>query len=107
MAGREAKAPFAQVVFTCSKCARKLDGGFGKRRRKDLRSELKRAFKQGDWKATVGKVRLVDVGCLGLCPKRRQVVATPELLQRGRLLVVEPGAEAQAVLTTLIGPRPG
>ena len=106
-AGREAKAPFAALVLTCGKCARKLDGGFGTKGRKPLRSELKREAKRGGWREAVGKVRVADVGCLGLCPKRRQVVATAELLGRRRLLVVEPGEEAGRVLTRLFGPRPG
>ena len=104
---REAKAPFSQAVLFCGKCARKLDGGFGKQGRKTLRSELKRAFKRGGWREAAGKVRMVEVSCLGLCPKRRQVVVTAELLARRRLLVVEPGAAAGEVLTRLIGPRPG
>ena len=98
--GRRAKAPFRQAVLVCAKCARKLDGeGFGKGGGQDARKALKRAARSGRWGR---KVRVVEVGCLELCPKRRQVVATPGLLDAGRLLVIAPGDDAAAVLDALL-----
>jgi hypothetical protein len=103
-AGREARAPFAQLVLVCGKCARKLDGGFGRKGKRDLRAELKRVFKAGGGKRAYGKARFVESSCLGLCPRRRQALATPAMIERGRLLVVDRGADAAAVLARLIGP---
>lgn len=101
LSGRNARAPFRGVVLVCGKCARKLDGeGFGRRGREPLRKAFKRALKGGPWGR---KVRVVETACLGLCPRRRQVVATPATLAAGRLLVLEPGADAANVLTTLLG----
>lgn len=101
---RLAKAPFAEAVLVCGKCARKLKGrGFGPKGRRSLRQALKRELKAA---GRPGKVRLVETSCLGLCPKGAQAAATPEGLLARRLLVVAPGAPAEAVLTRLIGPSP-
>ncbi len=101
-AGRLARAPFRQALLVCGKCARKLDGGFGRGGARPLRKELKRAWKAS---ARPGKLRVVETRCLGLCPKRLQVVATGASLAAGRLWVVEPGEDAGAVLER-IAPRP-
>lgn len=100
-ASKLARAPFREALLVCGKCARKLDGGFGGKGRKPLRSELKRA-----WKAAgrPGKLRVVETRCLGLCPKRRQVVATGVALAAGRLWVVEPGEAAADVLARVLPP---
>jgi predicted metal-binding protein len=92
---RLARAPFRQAVLVCGKCARKLGGGFGAGRAHPLRKVLKRAWKD---EGRAGKLRVVETRCLGLCPKRRQVVATAAALKAGRLWVVEPGEDAAAVL---------
>lgn len=98
-AGRVAKAPFRHLVLVCGKCERKLGGdGFGGRRgaRKALKSAAKLAGR--------GKVRVVESGCLGLCPKRRQVLAAPEGLAGRRLLVVSAADDAAVVLQRLLPP---
>ena len=97
-----ARAPFGEAVLVCGKCARKLGGGFGREGAHGLRRELKRA-----WKAAgrPGKLRVVETRCLGLCPKRRQVVATGASLAAGRLWVVEPGEAASGVLARIL-PQP-
>ena len=94
-AARPARAPFAEALLVCGKCARKLDGGFGRKGARPLGKELKRA-----WKAAgrSGKLRVVETRCLGLCPRRRQAVATAASLAAGRLWVVSPGEDAAAVL---------
>lgn len=100
-AAKLARAPFRQAVLVCGKCARKLHGGFGRGGGKPLRKELKRAWKAA---ARPGKLRVVETRCLGLCPKRRQVIATAASLQSGRLWVVEPGEDAAAVLARVSPP---
>ncbi len=96
---RTARAPFRRAVVVCGKCARKLDGGFGAKAGRPLRKEFKRLLKSGLWGR---KVRVVEASCLGLCPKRRQVVASAGQLAAGRLLVVDPGEDAAAVLDRLL-----
>lgn len=97
--GKVARAPFRAAVLVCGKCSRKLDGGFGKRGREPARKALKRALKSGAWGR---KVRVVETSCLGLCPKRRQALASPEGLAAGRLLAASPGADAEALLDALL-----
>lgn len=98
--GRWARAPFAQAVLVCGKCARKLDGeGFGPDGDRSLKKALKRAARSGAWGR---KVRVVETACLDLCPRRRQVAVAADGLGRGRLLVVAPGADAGAVLDALL-----
>lgn len=100
-AARPARAPFREAVLVCRKCSRKLEGGFGRRGGEGLRKALKRA-----WRASgrAGKLRVVETPCLGLCPKRRQVVATGASLAAGRLWVVRPGEAPAAVLDRLLPP---
>ncbi len=95
---RIARAPFRQALLVCGKCARKLDGGFGRDGAQPLRKALKRAWKAG---GRSGKLRVVETRCLGLCPKRLQVVATGASLAAGRLWLVEPGEDAAAVLARI------
>ena len=101
-AGKLARAPFREALLVCGKCSRKLGGGFGRKGAHGLRRELKRAWKAG---GRAGKLRVVETPCLGLCPKRRQVVATGVSLATGRLWVVEPGEAASGVLARLL-PEP-
>ncbi|MET0427864.1 MAG: (2Fe-2S) ferredoxin domain-containing protein [Microvirga sp.] len=79
---RAAKADFDDLVVVCSKCAKRQ--GLAKR---EFGRSLKRAFKR----ETGGrKMRVVEAGCLGPCPKRQIAVATPESIGRSRVLLLEP-----------------
>jgi predicted metal-binding protein len=93
---RTARAPVEQLVFVCRKCAKKFpDRKFSKR--------LEKAAKDRRWRG----VRIMETGCFDLCPKRRQVVTSPALMAQGRLMVVQPGTEPEAVLEALFGsPKP-
>ena len=90
-----AKAPFADTVLVCGKCARKFKGGG-----KPVAKTLKAVLKDRRW----GKVRVVETKCLDLCPKRRQVLASARTLAENRLVVVEPGFSPDEALTALLGP---
>ena len=92
-----ARTPFAQAVLVCGKCARKLGNGGGV---KGVKSRLKAVLKHRRW----GKVRVVETRCLDLCPKRRQVLASARTLAERRLLVVDPGFDAEVALVQLLGP---
>jgi len=94
---RRAKAPFADAILVCGKCARKL-GPKGKAIRKALKAAAKRR---------PGKVRLIETRCFDLCPKRRVVLASARTLADRRLLVVEPGFDPGATLDQLLAERPG
>jgi predicted metal-binding protein len=61
------RSNWSNAVLVCRKCSKKLDGGFGpngdERLAKALRRRLK--LKKGR-KAAAG---IVEVNCLGICPK--------------------------------------
>ncbi len=97
---RQAKAPFAETVLLCSKCARRFPDDRGA---KGVRSALKSALKSRRW----GKVRVVETKCLDLCPKRRLVLASASTLFNHKLVVVDAGFDADAALTQLLGAPSG
>nr|WP_286134460.1 (2Fe-2S) ferredoxin domain-containing protein [Methylobacterium sp. Leaf123] len=83
---RTAKAGFSDLVLVCRKCAKRQGVD-----RKQLGRAVKRAFKQG---GGAGKVRVLETGCLGPCPKRMLTLATPESLARRRVILVDPALDA-------------
>ncbi|WP_018260798.1 (2Fe-2S) ferredoxin domain-containing protein [Methylobacterium sp. WSM2598] len=93
---RAAAAPWNDLVVVCATCAKRQ--GLGGRVRKDLKRALKRARPER-------KVRVVETGCLGLCPKRSLTFATPASLRAGRLLVLDPATEAETMAEILV-PEP-
>jgi hypothetical protein len=94
-----AKAPAAQTIFICSKCAKKLPGRPGA---KGVRAVLKDALKRLGPTKGWGKVRIIQAGCFDLCPKRRQVLASGRTLANGRLVVVDANLEPDAALEALL-----
>jgi hypothetical protein len=88
-------APWSDVVLVCAKCAAKL--GRGHKGKSELRGEIKQAVKLAGLKG----VRVADVGCLDLCPKNGQTVATSRQMAEGRLMVVGPQADGAAVVRLL------
>jgi len=102
---RYARAKFDAVVLVCTKCLKRQGLPKG-----TLRSVLKRAMKEraGPSKDRHAKPRLVEVGCLGPCPKRAVAVATTASLARGRIALVDPAGDRQAILDALLpdfGPK--
>ncbi len=93
---RQVKAPFAETVLVCGKCAKTFPDRRGV---KGVRSALKSALKSRRW----GKVRVVQTKCLDLCPKRRLVLASAATLSNHKLVVVDAGFDAEAALTQLLG----
>jgi hypothetical protein len=97
---RLAKAPAAQTIFICAKCAKTLPGRPGP---KGVRAVLKDALKRLGPSKGWGKVRIIQAGCFDLCPKRRQVLASGRTLANGKLVVVDANLEPDAALEALLG----
>lgn len=102
---RYARAKFGDVILICTKCAKRQGLPKGA-----VRATLKRALKEraGSSEARVSKPRLVEVGCLGPCPKRTVAVATTASLARGRIVLVDPAGDRQTILDALLpdfGPK--
>ena len=90
-------APWDGVVLVCRKCSKKLDGGFGPKGRQPLAKALRDGLKaMGRRRA----LRVVEVGCLSLCPKGAVTVVGPA--QPGAVLVVPKRMEAREVLAALL-----
>ena len=82
---KPARAPWPDVVLVCAKCARKAG-------RKRFAKELKGALKAS---GSGARARVVEVGCLDLCPKRRLTLATGSDLAKGRLWVLPGSIDAE------------
>ncbi len=91
------RANWRNVVLVCRKCSKKVDGGFGpdgdERLAKALRRHL--SLRKGR-KAAAG---VVEVGCLGACPKGAVTVVDGADSREWRL--VRPGADLDELAATL------
>lgn len=92
-------APWQGVALVCRKCSRKLKGGFGRKGKQDLAKVLRDTLKEAGRRRAL---RVIEVDCLGLCPKRAVTVIGPAT--PGQVLAVPEGTEAAEVLSALILP---
>lgn len=85
------------TVLVCRKCSKKLDGGFGEKGRSALAKVLRKhlSLKKGR-KAAAG---IVEVGCLGVCPKGAVTVVNGSASREW--LLVRPGASMDDLVTEL------
>lgn len=90
------EAPWQDLVLTCGKCTRKLKGGFGRKRRESLRDLLKQGLREaGDRR----RLRVIEVGCLGLCPKN--AVTLVRASQPRAMRAIPEGADFARILEEL------
>ncbi len=89
--------PWQDILLLCKKCGRKLDGGFGADGEDSLRGALREALRERGQRRTV---RVLEVGCFGVCPKGAVVVGRGG--RPGELLVVPGGTEADALLDRML-----
>ncbi len=90
------QAPWRNVLVVCSKCSRKLHGGFGKKRKQDLAEALKGALKESGRRR---ELRILEVGCLGVCPKR--AVTAIAAAKPSEVLTIPEGMDPALVLARL------
>ncbi len=90
------EASWQEVVLLCGKCGGKLKGGFGEKGRDGLRDALRDTLRETGRRRDV---RLVETGCLGVCP--RDAVVALRGADPARLLIVPPGQPGGAVLAAL------
>lgn len=90
---RTVRANWAGTVLVCGKCSKKLDGGFGKKGKQPLGKALRKhlGLKKGR-KAAAG---LVDVKCLGVCPRGAVTVVNGAAAREW--LIVPAGADLDEV----------
>ena len=91
------------AILVCAKCTKKIDGGFGPRRKTGLAKALRKRFRLK--KGRKSPFGIVEVKCLGVCPRGavtlvdtsspdmwRIVPAGADVEALGRELGLEPGA---------------
>ena len=94
-----AKAKWAQAVLVCGKCGKRQGLGRG-----EMRKRLKRAAKAREG---APRLRIAEIGCLGICPGKGIVAATGADLSRGRVRVLRPDIDGTEALAALVPPDAG
>ena len=91
-----AKGPWREVLLVCRKCDGKLKGGWGDKGKDDLAGAFKDVLRaRGQRRA----VRILEVGCLGICPK--DAVTVVRGAAPGEMLVVPQGLDLQGLADRL------
>ncbi|MEG3177552.1 hypothetical protein U1872_15020 [Sphingomonas sp. RB3P16] len=91
------RADWANTILVCKKCSKKLGGGFGPKGKTGLAKALR--SKLDVRKGRKGRLGIVDVKCLGICPRGSVTVvnaATP-----GEWLLIPEGLPIAAVAAEL------
>ncbi|MFZ5749042.1 MAG: (2Fe-2S) ferredoxin domain-containing protein [Pseudomonadota bacterium] len=98
-AGLKQRVPanWSNAVLVCSKCSKKLGGGFGPKGKQSLGKALRKhlQLKKGR-KAAAG---IVEVKCLGVCP--RGAVTAVNAAQAREWVLVPAGADLDEVAREL------
>ncbi len=84
-------------VLVCGKCSKKLDGGFGEKGRTPLVKLLRQAL--GVKKGRKADRGVVEVKCLGVCPKNAVVMIDGS--RPDRWMLVPAGADTDEIVATL------
>ena len=85
------------AVLVCRKCSKKMGGGFGPKHKKSLAKLLRRALSAK--KGRKGRYGVVEVGCLGVCP--RDAVTLVDTAHPERWRIVPRGADVDALAQQL------
>jgi predicted metal-binding protein len=91
------RSNWSNAVLVCAKCSKKLDGGFGPRGKAPLAKALRKHL--GLKKGRKGAAGIVEVKCLGVCP--RGAVTVVNGAQAREWLLVPEGADLDGVAAEL------
>ncbi|MGY4396072.1 putative metal-binding protein [Sphingomonas sp. UYAg733] len=64
---KSVRSHWSTALLVCKKCSKRLDGGFGPKGRTSLAKALRKEL--GSGKGRKGKLGIVEVKCLGVCPR--------------------------------------
>jgi predicted metal-binding protein len=92
---KHARSHWTGAVLVCGKCSKKLGGGFGPKGGERLAKALRR--EPGFGKGRKDDVGVLEVRCLGLCPKKG--VAVVDTRRPGEWLVVPAGDDVEVLAT--------
>lgn len=87
-----ARSNWEASLLVCRKCSKKLGGGFGPKGKTSLAKALKRHGGGKSRKATLG---VIEVKCLGVCPKG--AVTVVDSRDPGRWRIVRAGADISEI----------
>lgn len=91
------RSNWSDTILVCAKCSKKLGGGFGPKGKTPLAKALRKAF--GLKKGRKGRAGVVEVKCLGVCP--RDAVTVVNGARAREWLIVPEGADLDAVASKL------
>lgn len=90
---RAVASHWSGAILVCAKCSKKVDGGFGPKRRTRLAKALRKAF--GLKKGRKSRAGVIEVKCLGVCPKNAVTLIDSGHPDRWRIVPV--GANVAAL----------
>lgn len=91
-----ARSNWEASLLVCRKCSKKLGGGFGPKGKTSLAKVLK---KHGGGKGRKARLGVIEVKCLGVCPKG--AVTVIDSRDPGRWRLVRTGTDVSEVAETL------
>lgn len=91
---RLVKADWETAILVCAKCSKRLDGGFGKKGKQRLAKALKAYL--GVKRFRKARVGVVEVKCLGVCPRGAVTVVNAADPTRWRLVAKDADLAAVA-----------
>ena len=91
------RSNWSGAVLVCGKCSKKLGGGFGPKGKTPLAKALRKFL--GLKKGRKGAAGIVEVKCLGVCPRGAVTVVNGR--NAGEWLLVPEGAELGVVAAEL------
>ena len=91
---RLVKADWETAILVCAKCSKRLDGGFGKKGKQRLAKALKAYL--GVRRFRKARVGVVEVKCLGVCPRGAVTVVNSADPTRWRLVAKDTDLAALA-----------
>jgi len=94
---KRVRSDWAQTVLVCAKCSKKMGGGFGPKGKTALAKALRKQV--GAKKGRKSPVGIVEVKCLGVCPKR--AVTVVDGARPSEWVLVPEGADVGAVAEEL------
>ena len=94
---RTVRAEWAGTLLVCGKCSKKLGGGFGPKGKTPLAKALRRFLAVG--KGRKSRLGVVEVKCLGICPKN--AVTVVDGARPGEWRLVDAGAPIVDVAAAL------
>ena len=90
---KSVRSDWSSTLLVCKKCSKKLDGGFGPKARTPLAKALRKHL--GLKKGRKGRAGIVEVKCLGICP--RGAVTVVDGAAPGEWMLVRAGTDLDAV----------